>query len=105
MQAKQDALPPEPSPSSSDPITSCLVRLPDGTRLQRKFESAAPLRTLFDFLKAQEGFLIPEGGYRLVGGYPRRVFEGSHAGSFAEAGLGQGEHALMLEMLRSAGET
>lgn len=100
MQAKQDALPPEPSPSSSQPVTTCLVRLPDGTRLQRRFESAAPLHTLFDFLEAQEGFSAPEGAYRLVGGYPRRMIESSNQGSFTEAGLGQGEHALMLEMLR-----
>ncbi|KAK9824172.1 hypothetical protein WJX72_008287 [[Myrmecia] bisecta] len=96
---KEALLPPEPSTSSPEPTTMCLVRLPDGSRLSRRFLQAEPLQTVFDFVDARGGGGAPIGGYRLVTQFPRRVFVGESGLTLAQAGLNSGQEVLLLEQL------
>ena len=57
MQDKAAALPPEPTVEEGA-TTACLIRLPDGTRLSRRFHASDPLRLLFDFVDAKAGFYM-----------------------------------------------
>ena len=52
LQDKAAALPPEPG-AEEGATTSCLIRLPDGTRLSRRFHVSDPVRMLFDFVDAK----------------------------------------------------
>ena len=52
VQAKAAALPPEP-PAGESATTACLIRLPDGSRFQRRFRLTDPLPALFDFIDSQ----------------------------------------------------
>jgi len=51
-------LPPEPSPQESNSIT-CIVRLPSGTNITRRFNVDSPLQQLYDFVQTQA---LPENG-------------------------------------------
>ena len=53
-QDKAAALPPEPG-AEEEATTSCLIRLPNGTRLSRRFHISDPVRLLFDFVDAKVG--------------------------------------------------
>lgn len=50
-QAKEAALPEEPPAKEADLI--CVLRLPNGTRLSRRFRTSDLLQTLFDFTDAK----------------------------------------------------
>ena len=52
VQAKAAALPPEP-PADESATTACLIRLPDGSRFQRRFRLTDPLPALFNFIDSQ----------------------------------------------------
>eukprot|EP00741_Cyanophora_paradoxa_P001938 tig00000523_g1877.t1 len=70
--AREKELPPEPAPE--DPAASLVVvRLPNGSRAQRRFPKDATLGTLYGFVESK--------GYpdvaRLVQNLPRKVFERS----------------------------
>ena len=52
VQAKAAALPPEP-PAGESATTACLIRLPDGSRFQRRFRLTDPLPALFNFIDSQ----------------------------------------------------
>jgi hypothetical protein len=54
-QEKAASLPPEPGVGEAA-TTACLIRLPDGTRLSRRFHVSDPLRLLFDFVDAKVAF-------------------------------------------------
>ena len=78
----------------------CLFRLPDGSRLVRRFRAHDPARLLFDFLDARA---LEPGSYRLVSAYPRKVWHATELDSgiqLADAGLGPGTQvALMVESI------
>lgn len=82
-----------------------MVRLPDGSRLTRRFLTSSPLQSLFDFVDANGAAGMPSGTYQLVGGYPRKVVEGAFDGSLQQAGLSVGQHMLMLEPLKKQTDT
>jgi len=106
-------LPPEPAPGAAG-VVAVAVRLPDGTRLTRRFDAGtATVGHLFALVVASSGsaeagsdappspFALP-GAFRLVSSYPRRVLEEPAGGAgggptLAEAGLGAGSEALMVE--------
>ena len=46
-------LPPEPE-ESAEGVLTLAVRLPDGTRLQRRFDGARTLQDVFDFLHVEK---------------------------------------------------
>ena len=53
LQAKEAALPEEPPASAPDPLVTCVLRFPDGSRLARRFRTFDLLQSLFDFTDAK----------------------------------------------------
>lgn len=97
-QEKAVSLPPEP-PADESATTACLIRLPNGSRLQRRFRISDPLPALFDYIDAQGAGSEP-GTYSLVTQFPRRVIQMSQYPSeatLADAGLTGRQEALLLE--------
>ena len=66
-------LPAEPEPG--EPHTTCLFRLPDGGRLQRRFAPGDRVAALFDFIDGHGAGGLWPGRYRLVASFPRRVVD------------------------------
>lgn len=52
VQAKRAALPEEPPAAAGEPLVTCVLRFPDGSRAQRRFRISDALQTLFDFTDA-----------------------------------------------------
>lgn len=65
----EDAVPPEPDPSSSDRVTTLRLRLPDGTTVQRRFLASHLLQTIVSYVGSL-GYHPDE--YKLITSYPRR---------------------------------
>lgn len=79
--AKSALLSPEVPSDSPEPHTSLLFRLPDGTKLSRRFRLDQAVQELFDYLDSEgAGGLWPD-TYKLVLQYPRRVLEPADAAS------------------------
>ena len=76
-----------------------LVRVPDGTRISRRFLRWHSLQKLFDHIDISA--LAAEnapGTYKLVTQFPRQTFtDGQATKTFQEAGLTSKQEALMLE--------
>jgi UBX domain len=53
VQAKEAALPEEPPMTAPDPLVTCALRFPDGSRLTRRFRTSDLLQSLFDFTDAK----------------------------------------------------
>lgn len=53
--AKSALLAPEVPPDSPEPHTSLLFRLPDGTKLSRRFKLDQAVQELFDYLDSEVG--------------------------------------------------
>lgn len=78
-------LPPEPSAAAPD-ISKLGIRLPDGTRLIRRFIATDTLESLYDFVESHDLSPIPlESDFIIVNSYPRKVLEASE--TFQQAGL------------------
>ena len=58
MQAKEAALPEEPSASDAAPVVTCVLRFPDGSRTSRRFRTSDLLQGLFDFTDAKVGRIL-----------------------------------------------
>ena len=68
--AKASAVPPEP-PAGPD-VTRLVIKLPDGRRLDRRFEKSAPLEAALAFVESEDP--DAETAYDLVSNFPRKVF-------------------------------
>ena len=93
--AAASALPAEPSANEHLEVASIAVRLRDGRRMARRFDSSAPLQMVLDWV----GGFTPDapGPIRLASHYPRRVFEAEEtASSLASLALDRGA-ALFVE--------
>ena len=74
LEEKKRRLPAEPA--SDDPMGIVLaIRMPDGTRLKRRFSKADTLRSVFDYVDVECGPGLAHTAYRLVTNFPRKVFE------------------------------
>jgi len=80
-------LPLEPDLGEKD-ITQIVIRLPDGSRLQRRFLQSNNVQTIFDYINSSQPTLL-DIDYDLVMNFPRKVFnqEGSNDITLKEAGL------------------
>jgi len=69
-------------------ITQIVIRLPDGSRLQRRFLQSNNVQTIFDYINSSQPTLL-DIDYDLVMNFPRKVFnqEGSNDVTLKEAGL------------------
>ncbi|GMH35773.1 hypothetical protein BSKO_03641 [Bryopsis sp. KO-2023] len=97
---KARSLPAEVDENSPQPKMLCLVRMPQGSRHQRRFRLEEPLSHIFDFVDAQGGGGYSSGCYRLVTQFPRRVFLPSGTGSIHDAGLTQSQEVLLVEPIQ-----
>lgn len=74
LEARARALPPEPAPTDPAGVALVAVRMPDGSRLQRRFRRAEPLQLLFDWLGGSGHAALPATPFSLVSSFPRREF-------------------------------
>lgn len=87
LQAKNAALPPQPQAGDPESI-SIIIRMPDGSRYNRRFRKGDQLKVLFDFVDVESnGQIVKPASYQLVVPYPRKVLDASLHGSLAEMGL------------------
>jgi len=100
-----EALPEEPNIGDDD-VVNIAFRLPDGSRVMRRFLSSHSARALFLFIDGYEKLhagssrlAVEPGTYRLVAQHPRRVIESDDAGTIAEAGITHKQEALMIDLL------
>ena len=100
-----EALPNEPA-ADEDGVVNIAFRLPDGSRVMRRFLSSHSARALFLFIDGYEKLhadssrlAVEPGSYRLVAQHPRRVIESKDAGTIEEAGLTHKQEALMIDLL------
>jgi len=78
----KQSLPPEPE--LSDGVSQLVIRLTDGSRLQRRFKKTDTLGNVFDFVDSSAHEIT--GDYDLVTNFPRRVFS-ERAVTLEQAGL------------------
>ncbi len=88
-------------PSHTHHVPSCTIRLPDGTRVTRRVLLSAPLSQLFALADANGAGGWAPGSYALVSQFPRRTLKPGSDGTLVDAGLGEGQLALMLERLHA----
>ncbi|GAB6018656.1 FAS-associated factor 2 [Chamberlinius hualienensis] len=86
-------IPPEPSPDDPSAV-KILIKLPNGTRLERRFSKDLSLKYLYNFVFCHDE--SPD-NFEIVTNFPRRVLacQPNHSShdppSFTEAGLGRSE--------------
>jgi hypothetical protein len=78
--AKAATLPPEPP--AGEGATRLVIRLPDGRRLDRRFEKIAKLQVAIDYVESED----PDGDdVDLVSNFPRKVFKRDMRGETLES--------------------
>jgi len=82
---KVESLPIEPPVDATD-VTKTIIRLPDGTRLNRRFLANEPLQVLFDFIEVSAGEGAHMDTLEVATTHPRRVYTDPRQ-TFREAGL------------------
>ncbi|CAL51867.1 UBX [Ostreococcus tauri] len=100
-----DALPDEPSAEAADAV-NIAFRLPDGSRVMRRFSSSHNVRTLFSFIDGYEKLhdessrlAVEPGTYRFIAQHPRRVIEAANDSTIEQVGLTHKQEALMVDLL------
>ncbi|XP_024174684.1 plant UBX domain-containing protein 9 isoform X3 [Rosa chinensis] len=97
LDAKSASLPCEPAPDDENAVT-LLVRMPNGSRLSRRFRKSDKLQLLFDFIDV--GRVVEPGTYRVVRSYPRHAFTANNSLlTLRELGLTNKQEALFLELI------
>lgn len=98
LAAKEASLPQEPSADDEGAVT-LLVRMPDGSRRERRFLKSDMLKALFDYIDV--GRVVKPSTYRLIRPFPRRAFtEEEQESSLSELGLTSKQEALYLELIQ-----
>ncbi|GMN68695.1 hypothetical protein TIFTF001_037751 [Ficus carica] len=97
LAAKKASLPSEPASDDQNAVT-LLVRMPNGSRLGRRFLKSDKLQILFDFIDINGA--VKPGTYRVVRSYPRRAFKVDDGLlTLSELGLTNKQEALFLELI------
>ena len=78
--AKAELLPAEPEPGPE--ATRLVIRLPDGRRLDRRFDKACQLQAAVDLVESHDPEIYE---FDLVSNYPRRVFTAEMRGETLQA--------------------
>ena len=103
FQAEREAqLPPEPDGSQGQLVTTMAFRLPDGSRVTRRFTLDTAADMLFKFVDAKWGDSAGAhagAGYQLVAQFPRRVIGPLDQRTLADLGFGQGSEVLQVDVL------
>lgn len=100
-----EALPDEPSADAPGAV-NIAFRLPDGSRVMRRFLTSHNVRTLFSFIDGYEKLhgtgarlTVEPGTYRFVAQHPRRVIEIGDGNTIEQVGLTHKQEALMIDLL------
>ena len=82
------------------------VTLPSGVTMKRRFWLSDTIQCAFDWIDVETSRSHEDGSYRLRMMYPRLLLDSSKPKCFAEAGLGGGNHAAIVEdsALEGSGE-
>jgi hypothetical protein len=85
-------------------IVSVMIRLPDGTRLSRKFLKANKVTLLFHFVDyvictQKEGSDLNPGTYKLLTQFPRKVIVDTDTNTLEDVGLVNKQEALFVEKI------
>ncbi|KAF3441276.1 hypothetical protein FNV43_RR15189 [Rhamnella rubrinervis] len=97
LAAKKASLPCQPASDDENAVT-VLVRMPNGSRLGRRFLKSDKLQLLLDFIDIDG--TVKSGTYRVVRSYPRRAFGVDDSlSSLSELGLTNKQEALFLELI------
>ncbi|KAK7274582.1 hypothetical protein RIF29_15678 [Crotalaria pallida] len=87
----------EPLPDDENAI-AIVVRMPDGSRRERRFLKTDKLQLLFDFIDISGA--VKPGSYRVVKSYPRRAYStNDNSSTLNEVGLSSKNEALFLELI------
>ncbi|CAL0318331.1 unnamed protein product [Lupinus luteus] len=85
-------------PSDDKNAITIVVRMPDGSRRERRFLKTDKLRLLFDFIDISGA--VKPGTYRVVKSYPRRAYgTNDNSSTLNEVGLSSKNEALFLELI------
>eukprot|EP00877_Chromochloris_zofingiensis_P011828 jgi/Chrzof1/689/Cz01g24350.t1 len=71
---KEAGLPDEVPVGSTEPHVTCMFRLPDGSRVARRFRMTDPVQLLFDVVDSKGAGGLWPGTYMLVAQFPRRTY-------------------------------
>ena len=104
-QEAAEALPDEPE-ATDEGVVNIAFKMPDGSRIMRRFLMSHTAKALFLFIDGYEKLhadssrlAVVPGTYRLVAQHPRRVIENNDAGTIEGAGLTHKQEALMIDLL------
>mmetsp|Transcript_22885 Transcript_22885/g.48397 ORF Transcript_22885/g.48397 Transcript_22885/m.48397 type:complete len:625 (-) Transcript_22885:1731-3605(-) len=100
-QTLEAALATEPSEPVEE-IVNVMIRLPDGTRLSRRFLRKDPVKILFHFvdyllITEKEASDMKPGTYKLLTQFPRKVIVDTDANTLEDVGLSNKQEALFVE--------
>lgn len=84
LERKKKSLPSEPSGEEAG--FNVIIRMPDGSRLSRRFRPSDPLQAVFDFLDITVSGIKPR-SYNLATSYPRKVLTDGTSSTMEETGL------------------
>lgn len=93
---KAEVLPEEPE-EGTEGIVACVVRLPDGRRVARKFLRVHPVSHLFDWVDLQEQ--VHPSTYRLIAQYPKRVLVSNPQRTLADSEVLGPQEVFYVEMM------
>ncbi|XP_048332721.1 plant UBX domain-containing protein 8 isoform X2 [Ziziphus jujuba] len=97
LAAKKASLPCEPA-SDDENAVNILVRMPNGSRIGRRFLKSDKLQLVFDFIDV--GSSVKTGTYRVARSYPRYSFGVDDSlSTLGELGLTNKQEALFLELI------
>lgn len=84
MERKRRELPPEP-PADATGTTAIRIRMPDGTKLQRRFSASTPMQAVYDYISCESPGIGP---FQLRTTMPARTFGDDEMGmTLRETGL------------------
>ncbi|CAI7884702.1 unnamed protein product [Closterium sp. NIES-53] len=97
LAAKEASLPLEPAAGEKGAIT-LMLRLPDGSRLSRRFLTSDTLQTLFDYVDVSKR--VKPNTYTIARQFPRRVFQPAEAhATLADLGITNRQEAFYIQQL------
>ena len=91
--SKASRLAAEPAADDADGCR-IVVKLADGTRLDRRFHKGEPLQSVLDYVEASSPDLYDGAPFDLVSNFPRKVFE-RHCAATALHELGLHPQAML----------
>jgi ubiquitin fusion degradation protein 1 len=111
---KREAMAPEPAADEMSGVVRLVVRMPDGSKQERRFLHSEKLRALFDFMESltttststnTTTAVCTPGSFRFRQQYPRRLLSQDEyvEKTFEEAQLNTKQEALFLEILEGVG--